>query len=165
MDSKHSQELWDKYMRGETSIEEEELLRRYYLSDQENLETSRVQYFKNLDAFHQLQLVDSWDEDFLNQKCSPPSPVGRVIPWRYILSVAAAVALFVVCFSILQLPRKSSNVNISQYEKDPKAAFELTKQSLQLISVKLNKGAVYTYEVGRFNQTLDKLKFQPKKDN
>ena len=159
MDWELKYQLLEKYWKGEATIEEEMKLRAIFCKeglswDEESLRA----YFINLKQFQSIQLDSDFDRVLLSKVIEKPRffPIKPV--WKKGWNIAASVAVLIITALMLQ-PQQDQNINLTNnIENDPQKAFELTKQSLMLISSKFSQGADYTYGVGKFNKTTDKLK-------
>jgi len=140
------EQLIDKYFRGETTLEEEAQLRRYFQRPDiaPELETYRP-LFGLLEQERNRQLGPSFDEK-VYQKIGPSQKKAPVVKAVYRWAGAAAASLILV-LSVWWLypavePDPSSAINWEQYEpEDPKEAFRITRDALMKVSIELNRGA------------------------
>lgn len=162
MDWNRKQHLLNKYWAGETSLEEEQELRQLSAIIAKEDQEEEAAYFQVLEDFRSLESTGPLLSDVVEIQKMTKAP-GRRIPFRFYWNVAAAVLLAIgFAWSIYQpiIPEKAQEIVL---EDDPEKAFEFAKQSLLLMSSKLNEGASYTVEWSRFNTALEKIKEENRK--
>lgn len=147
MDCKNIKALLDKYWEGETSLEEEQVLRRYF---------NEEQVAKDLEAFRPLFLYLKQEK----QQSSTQSFEQLVQPTnvRFLwLKTAIAVASIVLVLLLGGLVYQENNRPAHKLAaentalakdtyKDPEQAYQEAKAALLLISKGLNKGINKTTE-------------------
>ena len=139
-------QLIEKYFQGETSLEEENLLRAYFHQEDIPQELKIYQpLFGLLDSERTKGVGNHFDNKVFQQigpsqkKRSPLYPLHR---W-----MGAVAASLILVMSIWWLypelsPEPASAVNWEKYEpEDPKEAYRITKEALMKVSVELNRGA------------------------
>ena len=134
--------LLEKYWQGETSVEEERLIKEHFNSNSgQSMEGLLFEKIKS-------------DKSLIPQK--PFEHPGRKIR-RVWLSVAAAVIIL-----LISLPFVFNNqTQQDQFEVDnPAEALEITRASLQMVSNGLNKGKTYSNELVKFNEAKTIIKNQ-----
>ncbi len=143
-------ELLEKYFAGETSQEEEQRLKDYFLS--ENVDEKLLPYKPLLGYFNNVQNA-SLDNDFEEKLLKNIDGKTKIIQLRTVrnlliqIAAMAIVLLAVWLFYQDPLQSKSQAIDWSKYEtQDPELALEQTKAALMLLSSKLNKGAEKTKE-------------------
>lgn len=165
MDWELKYELLEKYWAGKTSLEEEQLLKKLASAKGISLESLTEQlYFEKLSEIQEVTLEKAFEDQVL---LLIEASQGKVQKKRFIrinapfLRVAATLLIAIGTFFYFQPSIiRPSERNIAA--QNAEEALKLTKESLLLISIKMNKGASYSSEIGKFNQTLDKLKSRPK---
>lgn len=138
------EKLLEAYFKGETNIDEEKILREYFIN--ENVPTHLLQYkpiFLGM-AAARLERLDK------NIKF-PESIVEDTGIWKYLVVAALIVALLVggVYFS-------QSN-DLTPEEREALVAFEKSKKAMLLLSQNLNRGAEKLSIVNQFNDAKDKV--------
>ena len=156
MDYKIKKQLLEKYWRGETSPEEEIRLRAIVPHLDEVASEEKI-YFEQLDQFSELSLDETFDIDYLEQQSSTKTKIRSLTFFQNIRKIAAA-ALILLSLAVMTYRMMDQKAPVLAEEEDPQKAFELAKQSLMLISSKLNKGATYTYELEHFELLQEKVK-------
>ena len=168
MNTKHIQQLLERYYDGETSLSEEQELRRYFARPSEELPTElreEATLFRMLAAETATPSAD-FDQRLQQALAAEAGTVARPALKvrslsRQLLQTAAAVAVLVCCVLALRLcstdgkiaqPVESENVAIaaieddapidwSKYELKDEAALAATLTALKLTSDKLNQGS------------------------
>ncbi len=161
MDLMRREILLEKYWAGETSPEEESELRKLFESA-ENIprDETELLYFQKLEKYRQITLAPSFEEKILREITTQHKVKRRIFPWPKVWGMAASIVLVVSLAMVVYPWPVPKNTQVSSIEEDPEKAWEFTKQSLRLISSKLNEGAGYTMELSKFNQTLEKIQKQ-----
>lgn len=128
MDYKYIQQLLERYWKGETSLQEEEILRSFF--SQKDIPADLIRY-KALFAYEQQEkmedvLGDDFDEKILSMIEEPTPVKARVITMRQrmmpLFKAAAIVAIFLTLGNAAQVPfnDKTEKVsNISGHEQIP----------------------------------------------
>ncbi|HMQ49940.1 MAG TPA: hypothetical protein PKA00_21065 [Saprospiraceae bacterium] len=155
MDNKRINTLIDRYFEGETSLQEEAQLRRYFSQDEVPAELEKYQtLFQYFSGEAQAELGQDFDERLFQQiealdKKQPISAQAKIRSLHfYLVRVAAVVVLALGVWWTVQhhLPKAAAEetaaVDWSKYEvKDPQQAFKLTAAALHKASAELNQGA------------------------
>jgi hypothetical protein len=157
MDYKKLAALKEKYWKGETSIEEEQLLFNEQATSLDETK-EEAQYFNKIKQFRQLSLETDFTESFINEKQEAKfRTIRKVVPAIY-WQAAAAILLVLSFYFIFPTVQETKEVPVIALEEDPEAAFEVTKQALLLISTKLNKASEVTTALDKFGETQAKIK-------
>jgi len=139
--------LLEKYYRGETSSQEEKLLREYFegkdIPEQFQADAELFGFFAR---GRELSLSGEMEERLNKQLkisgSSEPSRPSLLIQWRYywMSGVAAVILIIVGIFLDLKI-RKNSNLEVRKdtYE-DPYIAYAEAKRVLYMVSEKMNTG-------------------------
>ena len=132
--------LLDKYWRGESSTEEEAILKSYFTGD--NV-AGHLKYIRDLLS-----------------RMAPEK--GRHFLWlggptsKNIIKVAAAVILVLTATFLFRPTKTDQDINVEKAQlgtfDDPEEAYAQVRKSLQLVSAKLNKGSGYVKELSKFNK-------------
>lgn len=139
--------LLEKYFQAESSLEEEELLREYMLSEDVEEDLKKYQpLFRFFEEEKESELDRHFDSK-LQTSLSRKTKTIQMPVWRkYILRVAAVAAVLVGLFLIiLQTQHKQQAIDWSKYEvTDEQQAYEETMKALGILADKLGKGAKTT---------------------
>ncbi|MCF8370822.1 MAG: hypothetical protein K9H64_04315 [Bacteroidales bacterium] len=127
-------EIQEKYWAGETTIEEEKILKNYFSKN--NSTDSEAGYFKHLKKASVLK-----------------PPVEFKHPGRKFLlpKWMMAAAIFVGIMGGAYLFQQSQKQNEFLVD-DPQKAFEITRQALMSISSGMNKGTAYVDNLQKFEE-------------
>ena len=147
MDS-NQQSDYQKYWEGESSLEDETRLRR-----QASLSQEEKNYFNQLTDFSKLEMKkEITTEDLLEEKLEKHPPTT---PFHIYWMRIAAGLLLLVSISIFY----NWNSQKQQEVLAARAAFEEARNSLLLMSAKLNKGSSSTtYQLNKFSVAQQKIK-------
>jgi len=161
MDSNSKSELLKKYWRGETSVEEELILKEQLgIALQSDSSDIEERYFQQVDQFSKLKMAKELREELFIEKEKIASPLSSFINIsitnRYrLLSVAASFLLLLSSIGVFQY----WNAQKQQEQIAARAAFNEARQSLLLMSAKLNKGTSTTsYHFNKFTVAQQKIK-------
>ncbi len=158
MDWKMKKQLLEKYWAGETSLEEEAWLRQQMPSFDE-LSTEENAYWQKLDQFESLSLDEAFSMEAI-ETASAKTAFKAQLPWyKNIRRLAAAVLVIgLLGTAINSIMNQEQQVIEIAAEQTPEEAFEIAKQSLMLISSKMNKGVDCTTSLEKFDQLKEKIK-------
>ena len=165
MDSKHIEELLQKYWNAETSLEEEQQLREFFNCEPvpENLKET-ASLFRYFETQKLLGVNDVSFDANLKKKLKP---AGKVISLSMIQLARIAAGLLVVIaatFFIRQEVKKAyPDVNEDTYT-DPKVAFEETKKALMMISKSFNKAQKEASKINVFNEATEAIQNKSNKE-
>lgn len=134
--------LIEKYFDGETTIEQENKLRTYFLSD--NVASHLQQY----------QAIFGFYADAKKEK----APVielreTRSFSWY---SVAASVVILIGVGTFAYFNTQQNRQDLGSFN-DPQIAFEQTQQALDLLSGKVNQGIQTVEYVDEYNVATDRI--------
>lgn len=127
--------LQKKYWEGNSSVEEEQLLKQ--LLKKENRTDAESAFFKEIAK-----------QQSIKSKLVFPHPKKQnKILWQ-LTTVAATIAILIA----LTIGFNTSN-NTNQFTiDDPQQAYEISQQALLLVSSKLNKGKTYSSKMDKINE-------------
>ncbi len=129
---KDIEKLLKKYWEGETTLEEEKLIKKHFASDNptnDNME-SLFTFFEN-----EKKITYQGNLQF------PKKKVLRLNFYREMAVAASIVLLLGLAFLIKNNINQNHKTTLAKYEvKDPKKAKEITKNALALLAKKYNKG-------------------------
>jgi hypothetical protein len=131
------EKLLEKYFEGETSLEQEAELRRYFTSHKV---PAHLEAYQDLFGYFESKASESFKKPLL-----PVKKAKLSYKW---LSVAASIALLISVFIY----------NKNETKKEQLAqSYQSTQQALQLISKSLNKGAFAMAQLQEFEKTKTKV--------
>ncbi len=134
--------LLEKYWQGDTSIEEERLIKEYFKTNPNH--SGEGQYFGKIKSYKSVFPQKAFEH--------PGRKIRRV--W---LSVAAAVIILLISIPFVF----NNQTQQDQFAVDnPAEALEITRASLQMVSNGLNKGKTYSNELVKFNEAKTIIKNQ-----
>lgn len=155
----------EKFWKGETSLEEEHELKRYFDSDATADEFLQdAAWFKYLEA--QKEKKAPSDEEILSLiENIQPEISGKkpVRTWFTAFSKVAAVIFIIAVATILvhedyQSKKEKMEPVIADTFEDPQKAFEETKKALMLVSQQFSKGKKHARKLGVFDDATEKVK-------
>lgn len=165
MDFKRIEELLDRYWNAETSLEEEQELREFFIRSTipEHLkETATLfHYFENN---KKRSLNDAAFDGTVLSKVNTPKQ-SKVVKLVYnTMRIAAGVAVLVVATWFIrdEIREVSPQVMVDTYD-DPKLAFEETKKALQMISRSFGTAESQAKKINLFNDAQEEIQKQNKK--
>ena len=128
-------ELLEKYWNGETSLEEEKVLKKHFKSNPALSNESH--YFRYLSKQKTVTYEGSKNRN-------------RTRTW---ISAAATVTIGVITAALVFNDAKKDPFAI----EDPEKAFEATKNALMMIGGELQQGQNHTLELTKFNKAKEEL--------
>ncbi|MEC5144594.1 hypothetical protein [Chitinophaga sp. 212800010-3] len=147
MDYKKISELVALYWEGETTLEQEAVLREFFSIPRPDL-PEELQEAAPLFGYFHAEAAKEWEV--------PAAKVVTLSPWRHWMKYAAVLLVGVgIGYALKQTTVKQHQAEIVMREKemnDPQKAFEETKKALQLLAKNLNKGATRMQKLSYFNQ-------------
>ena len=162
MDSKHAQELLQKYWNCETSLEEEQQLREYFRSEEipESLKdtASLFNYFE----VQKQKAVDTHFEGTVITQLRQPEKRGKMVQLlNNSMRIAAGVAvLLVAVYFVREEIRKNDTVAMEDTYDDPKQALEETKKALMMISKGFGRAEQQAKKINLLNEAQDKIQIK-----
>ena len=133
-------ELIEKYWNGETSLEEEQVIKNHF-STSPSL-THEGHYFRYLNKQKQLNME------------APKSASRKPRTW---MSAAATITIGLVTALLV-----FNDANKDPFaEEDPEKALEATRNALMMIGAGLNEGQIHAMELTKFNKAKDELQDEP----
>lgn len=142
MESSKIEALLEIYFEGNTTLEQEKMLREYFKRENvgDHLEVYRPLFL----AFNKAQLEISQREISL-----PKKPKARNF-WKYGIAAMFTLIIGVTAFFL-------SQSTLSQEEKEALAAFEKSKEIMYLLSLNLNHGTEKLEHVSQFTVTKNEI--------
>ncbi|WP_422359511.1 hypothetical protein [Reichenbachiella sp.] len=155
MEWKQIKQLSEKYWKADTTIEEEKKLRKNITSSNDLVDPQEVEYFKTLEQFSSATLDDDFDDRFFeNIEANPKTIPFYQHRW---FQLAASVILMVGMATGFQTYKARQLAR----QQEARAAFEIAKSALFIVSEKMNEGNQYTIDgLKKFEETHQKIKTQ-----
>lgn len=155
MEWKQIKQLSEKYWKADTTLEEEQKLRKNITSSNDPLDPQEVEYFKTLEQFSSLKLDDDFDNRFFEKIESEQKSVSFYHQKWFQLAASVILMIGMVggfhSYKERQLAR----------QQEARAAFEIAKSALFMVSEKMNDGNQYTIDgLKKFDETQQKIKTQ-----
>ncbi|MCW3465613.1 hypothetical protein [Chitinophaga nivalis] len=142
--------LLEKYWEGETSLEEEALLRTFFSSPHAELPDDLREAAPLFQYFHS-EATKVWEE-----------PVAKVVPlspFRHWMKYAAVLLVGIgVGYAVKQQQYQERAVMAAMKAdgmEDPQQAYAATKKALQLLAKNLHKGTSQMEKLSYFNEATD----------
>ena len=156
--------LREKFWNGETSLEDERLLKEYYRHlPEEYAALPEEQYFILLASDPDAILDENFDVEVMSKIRDENKP-RSMAPW---LTGLAAILLLVLTIGLVRFfaPAKPDAPSIAVQPasalKDPELAraYEQTREALMFVSSKLNKGQEQTLLLGKFDKAKQQVQY------
>lgn len=158
MNSKKLRMLLNKYYKGDTTLNEEEALRKYFVDNPdipEEFSTEKDQFLMIEKAKNQDMPFDDFEEKLEriidNQKVRYPV-FRRTKFWIQVTGIAASI---LIVFSIYNSLTDSDEIGVID---DPSAAYEETQKVLYYISEKFNSGTKELTNISKIDDVSRMLK-------
>lgn len=158
MDSKHIEQLLEKYWECETSLEEEKALRDFFSQTDvpDALKDSAV-LFRYFEQQRQHKMNDVAFDASLKNKLQPAQGKMRSLLMSS-LRIAAGISVVVASFWLVRTQmQNNAQQEITDTFDDPKEAFEETKKALQLISKNFGKAKKATSNINMINEATERV--------
>ena len=151
------QQLITKYLEGESSIDEENILREYFSSQ---VVDSTLEEYQPLFKYYAVAKDTASKKEF--PKLSMFQANKKVRTW---ISIAASfiVLLGAGTYVFLQIDNNNSTENLGTYD-DPEVAFKETQKALAMLSNHVNSGIEGVQYIQEFENSKNKI-FNPIKKN
>lgn len=149
-------QLLEKYWEGQSSLEEESIIKSYFSSGQVDAEFQKyLPYFsgieeKKKDTFN-LSLNDLIDAGGTNSR-----PTSKVIRMQWLRQVAAVMILGIVVSGVFLVTQTKDNSPVATENLSTEGqtqAYHDTKNALLLVSKKLNAGTQHLRQIGKIDET------------
>ncbi len=156
-------ELVDKYWNGETSLEEEAQLQRYFQEEEApadlKKEAALFRYYQSNTRFRTLD--ERFDEQ-LTQRIEQKQAKQRWLAYQPLLRIAAAVVLVILAAVLFRTEwiGETNPVAAEDTYEDPRLAYEQTKEALLLVSSLMNEGTQHIQELETFSEAQETVKTQ-----
>ncbi|HTF18390.1 MAG TPA: hypothetical protein VK658_09980 [Chryseolinea sp.] len=160
MDSSKVQQLLQKYWSGETTLEEEQLLKDHFKQDEVPEELSEVAaMFRYFDQTKQNALNDIAFDRTVIEKVSGKPKEGRIrnLVFNSMRIAAGVVVVVAATWFIRKEIRQTTPQAIVDTYDDPKLAFEETKKALMMISKSFGTAEEQAKKINLFNEAQEEI--------
>jgi len=156
MDSKHIEQLLEKYWNCDTSLEEEQQLREYFRGHVPESMKEVAQVFQYFDSQQKEQVNPEFDAVVKKKIRQPEGKVVRLFQ-NYARIAAGLLVVVAATYFVRQEVRKAYPPEIADTYSDPKLALEETKKALMMISKGFNKAQREANKIKAFNEAEVKI--------
>lgn len=163
MDSKHIEQLLEKYWNCETSLEEEQELKDFFRSGNppEGLKEAAA-LFRYFDQQQKKTVEEVSFDAEVKKKIRAQKPWGKIIQLNYIARIAAGlIVVMAATYFIREEVRKAYPPEPTDTYTDPRVAFEETKKALMMISKGFGKAQQEAGKINLFNEAEQKIQHKP----
>ena len=164
MDSSRLQQLLQKYWDGETTLEEEQLLKDYFQSNEVSDELRDVAaMFQYFNQAKKNNLNDITFDRTLIAKVSAKPKEGRArnLVFNSMRIAAGVVVVIAATWFIRNEIRQSTPQEVIDTYDDPKLAFEETKKALMMISKSFGTAQEQAKKINLFNEAQEEIQKTP----
>lgn len=168
MELTNIRELVEKYWNGDTTLEEEKVLRDYLANEEVPADLKKeAALFRYYQAQTRFRKLDDQFEEKITRRIQRKQPLQWWTDYRSFIRVAAAVLMLIVAAILLKTewldtPSEADPVAVSAEDtyEDPQLAYEQTKEALMLVSSLMNEGAQHIEELETFSEAQETVKTQ-----
>lgn len=150
--------LLQKFYDGETTVQEEEVLRtELATSEGQTIYQATAGYFKYVSEAQNIEIGRDFDQKIINKIESEPA---KTFPWNktlYAVSAIAACVILAIGLNSLSTNFFGNNNNNITAEATVEEQYEATMDALMLVSTNLNKGMVQLDQLKKIDQSMQKL--------
>ena len=163
MDLKEIKALLEKYYNGETSLEEEKILKEYFSKDRVDPEliADKDIFMYQIQEDDQLQDIPDISDQIwykLNKTDSYKVKNNNKIAYLFLRIAASAILLFGLYFVVKdQVFSSKNNMVITDTYNDPEEAYKQAKETLLYVSAMLNTGTNHLEPIQKINEGTQKL--------
>ena len=162
MDSKHIEELLEKYWNAETTLEQEQELRAFFQSGNvpENLSEAAM-LFRYFETEKSKKLNENFDADVTKKlQQRQGGKIVQMTNWFRVARIAAGVVVMVAAVYLVGKQVRSGK-DIPDTESDPQLAFEETKKALMMISKNFHKAQKEASMINLLNEAEKTIQRKP----
>ena len=166
MNTTDIEKLIEKYLEGETSLEEEQKLRNYFLEEEvpKHLVPLKAQFLYYTNAAEEQisssdfeeRLIKSLDEENTAESQDAKTiklETKRKSLWYSISAVAATIVIVLASYFFLY----DDEPALQNTYDNPETAYETTRAALFYVSQKMNLGVKHCSEVSKINESVNKV--------
>jgi len=159
MDSKRLEELLQRYWEAETSLEEEQELRKYFCNEQvpdQWKEASTL--FHYFEKQRQLTVSGNFEDSVVSKIKAPRGRMMTLVQISLRIAAGVAVVLAAIFFVRQEIRKDSTEMVFEDTYDDPQKALEETKKALLMISKGFGRAEMQAKKINMLNEAQDKLK-------
>ncbi|CAL1518330.1 hypothetical protein [Chitinophaga sp. MM2321] len=160
MDYNRISALLEKYWEGETSLEEEALLRGFYSVHHPDLPDELKEAAPLFQYFHE-EAERVFEEPSGKVVEAVPAKIMQLSPFRHWMKYAAVLLVAIgIGYAMKQHQQQERAAVVALQEgdmNDPQKAYAETKKALQLLAKNLNKGTDKMQKLAYFNEATDRI--------
>ncbi len=166
MNTTDIENLIEKYLEGDTSLEEEQKLRNYFLEEEvpKHLVALKAQFLYYNNAAEEYietpdfeeRLMKSLDEENTSDSHEAKTiklETKRKSMWYSISAVAATIVIVIAAYFFIY----DDEPALQNTYDNPEAAYETTRAALFYVSQKMNLGVKHCSEVSKINESVNKV--------
>ena len=160
MDSSRLQQLLQKYWSGETTLEEEQLLKDHFHQAEVPEELSEVAaMFRYFEQTKKNALNDIAFDRTLIEKVTGKSKQGKMrnLIFNSMRIAAGVVVVMAATWFIRKEIRQTTPQEVVDTYDDPKLAFEETKKALMMISKSFGTAEEQAKKINMFNEAQEEI--------
>jgi hypothetical protein len=148
MDLQKIEQLLDAYFEGETGVEDEKLLKAYFLG---NDIAPHLEPYRDMFAYFAQAKSEKTNVEVKAIQTEKPGFLKQMRPWYSI------AALFVVALGVTFFLQNNSNTITDAERMEAEIAFEKTKEALNFFSHHFNTGASNLSVLNEFAEPTNKI--------
>jgi hypothetical protein len=163
MDLKSLKALLEKYYKGESSLEEEKILKDYFSSHDvhSDLIADKDIFLYQVQETENLKVLPDISEDIWNSIAETNTPKlhkNNKLNYFY-LRIAASVIILLASYFVLknQVFNSHQEIPIADTYDNPEQAYEQAKETLLYVSALLNNGTGHLEPMHKINEGTQKL--------
>lgn len=163
MDLKKIKALLENFYKGDTTLEEEKILREYFSNkvvDNELIADKDIFLYQVHEVESDGKIPDMSNEiwNSLNENASDKPQKNRQLAFVY-LRIAASIIILLGSYFILknQVFNKQQNIQFTDTYSNPEQAYEQAKETLLYVSAMLNNGASHLEPIQKINEGTKEL--------
>jgi len=166
MDINEIKILLDRYLEGNSSLEEEKLLQEFFSQNKQQIPDEwkhYVAYFKHIEETKKVEPSKNIEELVL-AKIEDTPPVIKKMKWvedLWIVAAAAIVGGLLFMMNVVQemtKPVNGDSITVEYKEEEIQKAYKEAVHIMQFVSEKLNKGRKPLQEIKRIENINNKIK-------
>ncbi len=161
MDLKEIKALLEKFYNGDTSLEEEKILREYFSNEviNDELRADKDIFLYQVQEEKSNQIIpDISDEIWNNLNSNDNSQKDKSLTY-VLLRIAAGLVILIGSYLLLnnQVFKKQQTIQFTDTYENPEQAYEQAKQTLLYVSAMLNNGANHLEPIQKINEGTKEL--------
>lgn len=156
-------ELLERYWEGESSLEDEEMLRSFYAAEHTDLPPDLLEAQPLFRYFGEAADMELPALPAIETVVAQLPPVVKQQPWEHWMKYAAVFLIAIgLGYAGRQYQEKQHRIDVVTAQKDtyddPQKAFAATQKALRLLAKNLNKGTSQVQKLSYFNEATERIK-------